>query len=648
VYVAVEGLIAMRILEPGRLQSGPLRRVALAAFALCAALALTSASAQSADSGADPPGRVGRLSYLSGPVQLVDAGAGASEDATLNWPITSGMRLVTGPLGRAEVQIGSLVLRVDGDSEVEFTRVDDEAIQLEALRGTLALNVRNRDLLRDLDVLTPRERIVIEDIGRYRVDVDRVAATTSLTVRQGQARILSGRLIFTVASGQRGDLESAPVSGFRLGVPLYDPFDEWVAARERRDDAPRSAQYVSPEMTGMEALDDNGTWQPVESYGPVWFPSYAPAGWAPYRYGRWAYIAPWGWTWIDDAPWGFAPFHYGRWVVINGVWGWAPGVIVPRPVYAPALVVWLGSPGVSVSIGIGAPIGWFPLGPREVFIPPYRCSRRYVNFVNVPQVTNITNITVINPPSHYINLDRNRTTWVPGNAFFHRGPIQRVVVPPPTDWRGHAPSMRPPIEAPRDIKKRPTPVPMPGREPRFDRTPPTPHSVSPPRGAAPAPGVTARPAPRGEEPRGREPRPGRPEAPGARTPAPHVSAPAPSVPPAPRVAPPEERRQPVPRGEDSERKFKPSPMPLPRQEITESVPRAQERERGPRRAVPQPVPRPAPPAVPVAPQVAPPAVPPVPRGNQGRGQEPRGAPEERVRVQPERGNRAAQRTLQRE
>ena len=50
------------------------------------------------------------------------------------------------------------------------------------------------------------------------------------------------------------------------------------------------------------------------------------AGWAPYRYGRWAWVRPWGWTWVDDAPWGFAPFHYGRWVCGRGErWCWAPG-----------------------------------------------------------------------------------------------------------------------------------------------------------------------------------------------------------------------------------------------------------------------------------------------------------------------------------
>mgnify|MGYP006969297544 CR=1 FL=1 len=73
--------------------------------------------------------------------------------------------------------------------------------------------------------------------------------------------------------------------------------------------------------------------------------------WAPYTTGRWAWVAPWGWTWVDVAPWGFAPFHYGRWVPRGPYWAWSPGRYVARPVYAPALVGWVG--GAAVRDGGG-------------------------------------------------------------------------------------------------------------------------------------------------------------------------------------------------------------------------------------------------------------------------------------------------------
>ena len=53
--------------------------------------------------------------------------------------------------------------------------------------------------------------------------------------------------------------------------------------------------------------------------------------------------------------------------------------------------------------GWGGNVGWFPLGPREVYVPPYQVSRGYMNQVNVSNttvnitiVTNVYNTTIIN------------------------------------------------------------------------------------------------------------------------------------------------------------------------------------------------------------------------------------------------------------
>jgi hypothetical protein len=143
-------------------------------------------------------------------------------------------------------------------------------------------------------------------------------------------------------------------------------------------------------------------------------------------------VRPWGWTWVDDAPWGFAPFHYGRWVYRRDVWCWVPGTYVARPVYAPALVGWIGGPSVSVSITVGGPpVGWVPLAPREVYVPPYRFSQRYVREVNVTNVTNVTNITTI-VNNRNGEADRrdfanrkfpNAVTFVPQEVMLRRQPV---------------------------------------------------------------------------------------------------------------------------------------------------------------------------------------------------------------------------------
>jgi hypothetical protein len=127
----------------------------------------------------------------------------------------------------------------------------------------------------------------------------------------------------------------------------------------------------------------------------VWYPRAVVADWAPYRYGHWTNLQPWGWTWVDDAPWGFAVSHYGRWGWIGGRWGWVPGAIVSRPVWAPALVAWGGGSGWNWNVSVGSSVsyGWVPLAPAEVYVPWYRVSPRYCNNVNV---AHITNVTVIN------------------------------------------------------------------------------------------------------------------------------------------------------------------------------------------------------------------------------------------------------------
>lgn len=468
-----------------------LRRLALPfAAALLATGCVTTAPAQTTtgpqyvqgdqyanERAIDPPGRVGKIGLLAGAVTLTDTRTGDTEAATLNWPITSGQRLATARGARAEVRIGSLAIRLDGDSMVDFNRIDDQLVQVVVQSGSVALRVRNRDLLREIDVLTPRERITLEDVGRYRIDVDRVPGVTALTANVGQARITSnaGRMIFTVQSGQRGEARAQPAAGFQIVTPAADGFDDWVATRDRRDDVIASNRHVSPETTGVEVLDDHGSWRAVPEYGTVWFPAAVPVGWAPYRFGRWSYVAPWGWTWIDDAPWGFAPFHYGRWVYVGGIWGWYPGAYVARPIYAPALVGWYGGPG-GISVSFGYPVvGWFPLGWREPYFPPWRYTPRYITAVNGPYVPNPHNIS---PPPRYIYQAPGTATWAPNDAIVRAQPIQRVVRDVPADQvRGPA-AIAPPMPVPQGFSKRIVPV---GSNEDFGRMPGAPERVGTPR-----------------------------------------------------------------------------------------------------------------------------------------------------------------------
>jgi FecR protein len=413
-------------------------RLGIAAF-LCAALTAT-VCAQARDEEVDPPGRVGRISDLSGPVQLYSPSAGEWANAVRNRPITSGDRLATDAGARAEVRIGSTTVRLDSSSELEVLRIDDARIELYLHNGTASARLRSREAVEEFELRTGEGRFRAQRTGRYRID--RIDEASHLTVNSGTMVYEGPGSALTVYSGQRAEfwLDSANAAQYTITEPKRDAFAAWSSDRDRQDDRNASTRYVSPEMTGVEDLDRYGRWESSDEYGSLWTPRGVAAGWAPYSSGHWTWISPWGWTWVDDAPWGFAPFHYGRWVWYRSNWCWAPGTRVLRPVYAPALVAWVGGPHVSISVNVGGPsVGWFPLAPREIYVPSYRVSPRYVREVNVTHVTNITNVAQIinNGQATVAQRDfSNRkfphaVTVVPTSVMTQRQPV----APAAAQWR---------------------------------------------------------------------------------------------------------------------------------------------------------------------------------------------------------------------
>lgn len=337
----------------------------------------------------DPPGRVGWLSYLEGRVGLGrDGGDDEITSAELNWPISAGDRLLTDRRGRFELRIGSIALRGDDDTEIAIRTLDDERLRLEQFSGTVALSFQSRAQAEGTELLTPYGRVDFALPGDYRIEVRERAGLLVVTTFRGAAYLHADGLSVAVPEGRRAEVHDGG-DDYVIRSARTDDFDAWVREREASDDRGRrrANRYVSPEMTGAESLAAYGAWSSVDAYGVVWTPHAQPVGWAPYRHGRWAWVHPWGWTWIDAAPWGFAPFHYGRWVIIQGRWSWVPGSHAHRPVFAPALVVWVGGSNWSFSFSSGPAVGWFPLGPHEVYVPPRHFSHRYAYRVNRPSVS---------------------------------------------------------------------------------------------------------------------------------------------------------------------------------------------------------------------------------------------------------------------
>jgi len=390
---------------------------------MCAALLAVTALAPRATAadGDDPPGRVARLSYLRGAVSFQPAGESDWVTATINRPMTTGDKLWADMDSRAELHIGSAAIRLDSNTGFSFLNLDDRTTQIQLSAGTINIRVRRMERDEVFEVDTPNQAFSILRPGRYRLEASEDGNSTLVEVMDGKGEASGGGRSYTIERGERAALNGTDTLDAdidRIGRRDRDEFDDWCEERERREDRSRSVRYVSPEMVGYEDLDENGVWRYDPGYGEVWVPTAVPVGWAPYHYGHWAWIAPWGWTWVDDAPWGYAPFHYGRWAYARGGWCWVPGPIAERPVYAPALVAFVGGPRFAVGVAVGGvAVGWFPLGPREVYVPAYRVSPEYVTRVNVSN-TNVNRTTVTNV---YNRTVVNNTTVVNNVTYVNRG-----------------------------------------------------------------------------------------------------------------------------------------------------------------------------------------------------------------------------------
>ncbi|MEW6024764.1 MAG: DUF6600 domain-containing protein, partial [Pseudomonadota bacterium] len=336
------------------------------------ALALSSAFASNLALADDPPAQVGRIALTQGQVSIsAGQGEGAST-ALVNWPVTSSNTVTTAQGARTELRVGSSAIRLDGDSSLEVIQLDDDNLRLRLHYGSVNIRIVNPDVLAGFELSTPQGRVTMQEAGRLRVDAELRADTSSINVFDGVAIVEGGGERLTVRAGRRADITGPDL---RTAPALADAFDDWARERDRQADAVLATRYIPREMTGYEDLDRYGSWSNDNEYGALWIPSVS-STWVPYRDGRWTWIAPWGWTWVDNAPWGYAPFHYGRWVQVNRRWAWAPGHYERRPVWAPALVGWVGGAGWNLNFNARPSVGqgWYPLAPHERFVPGYRLS----------------------------------------------------------------------------------------------------------------------------------------------------------------------------------------------------------------------------------------------------------------------------------
>jgi hypothetical protein len=437
--------------------------------------------------GQTPP----RLSFVDGQVSFWRPGAQDWSQAQLNTPLASGDQLYTGSPGNLELQIGSRAfVRAWADTQLGLENQEPDFLRFEVTTGYAAFDLRTLEPGRTVMVDTPNASFTIDDAGYYRVDVNG-AGTSFITRRGGQAAVTTGNgRSLIIASSQEVVIEGTASSQITsYTAPPLDEWDNWNYARTDHLLETLSARYISSEIYGAGELDAYGTWRILSGCGPVWIPTAVPPGWVPYSAGAWIIDPHYGWTWVDTEPWGWAPYHYGRWVFVDGFWGWAPGPVQVRPVYAPALVAFFGEPGggAGVAAGGGPVVGWVALGWGEPLIPwwgpkgfihrpwwggwggPRVVNNRVINKTTVVNVQNITIYRNAGVHNALVTVNENlfgrrpigsaRMTRADAKNFRPLHTAPRINATPAS----FKPNARPGIRPPEKSLKRPVAAPRPMR-----------------------------------------------------------------------------------------------------------------------------------------------------------------------------------------
>jgi hypothetical protein len=470
-------------------QSGHALRRSIGIWLAASALGFGLAGGAVADPREDDParewpGRAGRVAEVQGGVWWYDVAEDRWLQAQPNRVLDAGDRLTTDAQSKAQLDVGSTQIRLADQTALAFGRLDDGLVELRIQRGTVAVRVRNPEMADEVSVSAGRMLVSPRSAGHLRVD--RGDGRTRITAWQGVWQVDTGDQRFELSAGRSVEItmlgrDASAVSWSGVDEDAFADAVQQDIAQERHHahawpDQPGESPLMSTETTGMDDLARHGRWERHPQWGWVWFPVRVAVDWVPYRQGRWVLHARWGWTWQDDAPWGFATSHYGRWASWGNRWVWLPGAYVRRPVFAPALVGWThAAPGVSltVQIGSGPSVGWWPLAPWDTYVPPFHASPRYRDRVNEPiRRARIPEPVRKGPISYGAHGVPVGVTTVSSDVLKRQMPVAPVRQPQPEPGRRQprvpvaesvpaATPNRPPVAVPAPISA-PVIAPMPG------------------------------------------------------------------------------------------------------------------------------------------------------------------------------------------
>ena len=359
----------------------------------------------------------GRISLVQGQVLIQAKDAEEWADASVNFPIADGDRIMTKRDGNVELNLkNGTYVRIGEESQLDIIALSFDRGKafnhLNQLEGKIYVNHRPiTEEPSSLYIDLPYGVLSSYVPSRFRID---------LTPSEAKISVLEGSVEFK-RDGRpipltQGKTLIAREGGYAEVAQLYgrDEWDRWNESRDNELFQRRYAQkYLPPELEpyGYE-MEGNGRWIYTPDYQYVWVPTVV-IGWAPFQYGYWAWRRG-IYCWVPYEPWGWVPFHYGRWVHTNN-YGWA---WVPPFRHA---VIW-NSGAVAWHIG-STHVSWVPLAPGEIYYG-------YGDYG--PLSVNILRANINIQKNVYINAKvKDAVVTVQRDSFFRRNPVRITQVENP-------------------------------------------------------------------------------------------------------------------------------------------------------------------------------------------------------------------------
>ncbi|MBF0563819.1 MAG: FecR domain-containing protein [Nitrospirae bacterium] len=305
---------------------------------------LPQATASKEPANLDPSLGPGHISFLQGYVQIKGQGGDKWLPAAVNTPILKGDSLWVPNGGRLELQLpDGAYVRLDSNTSVDISDIEGKDSRISLHAGKIYVYSKPYEAY-SLEISTPT--IVVR--SNYSSVFMMNAGETGVTdVKVTRGKVFTedktGRHTLTAVKSARGSLSEWEVWNLERDATLaLSAYGESYVADKLRACAPSLSRY--------------GRWVHTTHYGEVWTPTVS-VGWTPYRDGRWAWIGG-DYVWISYEPWGWMPYHYGRWAYdVAFGWGWIPPLAV-SVAWGPGFVGWVNTPAF---------VGWFPLGPSDVY-----------------------------------------------------------------------------------------------------------------------------------------------------------------------------------------------------------------------------------------------------------------------------------------